>query len=114
MGRKYDLILVTIDQGPGQVPHGDQGSGRGSVGECQLGVNDQFFNKTCTKSVNFCLNSAKKGFNFRYVELKNEKDGKLSIIDIKNRNKLSHFLSWKVIQLRFLVVTIDQWAENMT
>ena len=48
MGRKYDLILVTIDQGPGQVPHGQQGSGRGSVGECQLGVNDQFFNKTGT------------------------------------------------------------------
>ena len=62
MGRKYDSILVTIDQGPGQVPHGDQGSGRGSVGECQLGDNDQFFNKTGTKSVNFCPNSAIRKF----------------------------------------------------
>ena len=89
-----DLILVTIDQGPGQVPHGDHGS----AGECQLGVNERFLSKTGTKSVKFCLNSAKKVFNFRYVELKNQKNGKLSIIYLKNRNKLSHFLSWIVIQ----------------
>ena len=58
MGRNYDKIFVTIDQGPGQVPLGDQGSGRGSAGECQLGVNGQFLSKTVTKSVNFCLKYA--------------------------------------------------------
>ena len=39
MGRNYDKIFVTNDQGSGQVPLGDQGSGRGAAGECQLGVN---------------------------------------------------------------------------
>ena len=58
MGRNYDKIFLTIDQGPGQVPLGDQGSGRGSAGECQLCVNGQFLSKTGTKSLNFCLKSA--------------------------------------------------------
>ena len=59
----YDKIFVTNDQGPGQVPLGDQGSGRGASGECQLGVNSQFLSKIGNKSVNFCLKSAKKVFN---------------------------------------------------
>ena len=51
MGRNYDKIFVTIDQGPGQVPLGDQGSGRGAAGECLLGVKGQFLCETGTKSV---------------------------------------------------------------
>ena len=59
----YDKIFMTNDQGPGQVPLGDQGSGRGASGECQLGVNSQFLSKIGNKSVKFCLKSAKKVFN---------------------------------------------------
>ena len=59
----YDKIFVTNDQGPGQVPLGDQGSGRGASGECQLGVNSQFLSKIGNKSVKYCLKSAKKVFN---------------------------------------------------
>ena len=102
MGRNYDKIFVTIDQGPGQVPLGDQGSGRGSAGECQLGVNGQFLSKTVTKSVNFCLKYAWKVFNFGYVELNKERKDKLLTICLKIRNKLSLFLYWIVIQWRFL------------
>ena len=94
----YDKIFVTNDQGPGQVPLGDQGSGRGAAGECQLGVNGQFLSKTGTKSLNFCLKSAKKVLDFGYVELKKQKKGKLLIIHLKNSNKLRNFLYWIVIQ----------------
>ena len=101
-GRNSDKIFVTIDQGPGQVPLGDQGSGRGSAGECQLGVNGQFLSKTVTKSVNLCLKYAWKVFNFGYVELNKERKDKLLTICLKIRNKLSLFLYWIVIQWRFL------------
>ena len=77
MGRNYDKIFVTIDQGPGQVPLGDQGSGRGAAGECQPGVNGQFLSKTGTKSLNFCLKSAKKVLDFGYDELKKQKKGQI-------------------------------------
>ena len=77
MGRNSDKIFVTNVQGPGQVPLGDQGSGRGAAGECQLGVNGQFLSKTGTKSLNFCLKSAKKVLDFGYVELKKQKKGQI-------------------------------------
>ena len=98
MGRNYDKIFVTIDQGPDQVPLGDQGSGRGSAGECQLCVNGQFLSKTGTKYLNFCLKSAKKVLDFGYVELKKQKKSKLLTIHLKNSNKLRNFLYWIVIQ----------------
>ena len=100
MGRNSDKIFVTNDQGPSQVPLGDQGSGRGAAGECQLGVNvnGQFLSITGTKSLNFCLKSAKKVLDFGYVELKNQKKDKLLIIHLKNSNKLRNFLYWIVIQ----------------
>ena len=94
MGRNCDIIFVTIDQGPDQVPLGDQGS----AGECQLGVNGQFLSKTGTKYLNFCLKSAKKVLDFGYVELKKQKKSKLLIIHLKNSNKLRNFLYWIVIQ----------------
>ena len=94
MGRNCDKIFVTIDQGPDQVPLGDQGS----AGECQLGVNGQFLSKTGTKYLNFCLKSAKKVLDFGYVELKKQKKSKLLIIHLKNSNKLRNFLYWIVIQ----------------
>ena len=71
-------------------------------GECQLGVNGQFLGKTGTKSLNFCLKSAKKVLDFGYVELKKQKKGKLLIIHLKNSNKLRNFLYWIVIQWRLL------------
>ena len=94
MGRNYDKIFVTIDQGPDQVPLGDQGSAL----ECQLGVNGQFLSKTGTKYLNFCLKSAKKVLDFGYVELKKQRKGKLLIIHLKNSNKLRNFLYWIVIK----------------
>ena len=94
MGRNYDKIFVTNDQGPDQVPLGNQGS----AGECQLGVNGQFLSKTGTKYLNFCLKSAKKVLDFGYVELKKQKKSKLLIIHLKNSNKLRNFLYWIVIQ----------------
>ena len=93
MGRNFDKIFVTIDQGPGQVPLGDQGSGRGSAGECQLCVNGQFLSKTGTKYLNFCLKSAKKVLDFGYVELKKQKKSKLLIIHLNKDRRSSKFAS---------------------
>ena len=64
MGRNSDMILVIVDQGPGQVPHGVQWSGRGVAGEGQpmSMVNVQL--KLSTKFVRFSFVGKKKS-NFK-------------------------------------------------